>query len=565
MASAGRFESHRFKAMWTSLPVFVISLLISFGSESAFANEQDGLSSDGLGIEIEVPFEEPEGDWVDFETSEGDRYFSQFIASSDRAAVNEYLKAIWAYDSVPINVTFGILFCWEKVCSGRVADSGMQTFTVYALVQDYTELRRACDSDPELWGTQAYFDCANRVGCEAGEGWVSCPTKILEEGASFTIDPADYRVNELAPQAQEILDTTGAVRQEPSAGAATGLEDESVFGLLPRLGPPEEVIRRLALSVGIAIVFVVLALLPTQLINSVLEVHGRAIAARARRLLLRGKNAVADQAPRTKNRLQKTLHAVVVFFLASLMVGFVEPDFGFNVMSLRLFLTGFASFLVINFVAIVLVWLLFRKRAQVEMPHLEVHFSYLAVIAATVLVSRLLALEPVIVFGVVLVIESGRVIAQTGEQIEALNGRLAYASGLLTLALGILTYAGYHGARGALLEGSLSQVALSEFFAIVTIEALATLPVLLLPLTFLPGYHLFRWSKVRWFATFVSSLALFIFVLIPLPDSWASAGVSLALWTFVLVAYSLFAAGFWAFFAAKTRRAEAAKSAIATN
>jgi len=71
---------------------------------------------------------------------------------------------------------------------------------------------------------------------------------------------------------------------------------------------------------------------------------------------------------------------------------------------------------------------------------------------------------------------------------------------------------------------------------------------LLIPVSFLNGGVIFRWSKLRWAAAFVTSVAMFVFLLIPLEESWGQADAA-GPWIFSLIGYSLFAVALWAFFA----------------
>lgn len=549
-----------------------------FAPQISHAEDSPGVPATDDYVYVEIPFEEPSGDWYDLRDPnaprEGPRALSYFVATEDDRQLDAYIDR--SNGEIVIDRIQG-LDCDAGVCSGYVPLGEPELYTVYAIGQDYSDFDQ-CIRNADI-GWEETERCAQQVGCEAtqtGElNWsVVCPVIVLDAVADFSVDPDDYWDESSSsdvgpsnpaetppPPDSPDSDHGEQVDESPVASAdskrwnqAIPAEEETVFSRLPLLGPPDDALQKLAVSTGVAVVFIVAVLLPTQLINSVLEVHGAAIraglAARVRRVF-RGR---AASGPRPVSMWQRWLRALIVFLLASVIVGLVEPGFGLNAMSVRLMVTALLSFLVINFVAIVLVWLLFRKKGAVGMPHLEVHYSYLFIIATTVLVSRFLELEPVVVFGVVLVIEAGRVVAQSARELVELPGRLAFVSSVLTVGLGLATYAGYVWARGAFESGTLVKVALTEFFAIVTIEALATLPVLLLPLTFLPGRDLFRWSKPRWFGSFLVAVALFIFLLVPLPESWASAEVSLLSWSAVLAGYTVFAVGLWAFFATREPR-----------
>jgi hypothetical protein len=440
-----------------------------------------------------------------------------------------------ASNNVDCSESGAVGVCMNGWCSGHF--SGVTTtFALHTVAQNWIQWEAECR--PLMETTQpvggdtftAGRDCSIRVGCQVD----SDPS-----GATLSVYCPFFAS---APLGELIVESESS----DGAGAITSL---------PILGPPEKVVRDLALSAGTAVVLGVLALLPTQLINSTLSANAWVLDRFRRKPKKEGAELQGKQ-----GNTRRVVTAIGAFLLASALVGFVDPDFGTTWQSLEVVALAFGAFVLVNLVGTVMVWLLFRRKSLLDVPSIEVNWGYLVVIAVTVLMSRILGLDPVIVFGAILAIETGKILVKQKREVQKLAGQMEQSAGLSLMTLGFAAWAGYQALELTGVSEPTAIAALKAFLSVVTVETLATLPILLLPLAFLPGSVIFAWSKWRWGVVYLLGLTLFVFVLIPLPDSWSETGQTLGSWSLAIVAYGLFSVVIWAAFAALGSRREAQQS-----
>ncbi len=91
---------------------------------------------------------------------------------------------------------------------------------------------------------------------------------------------------------------------------------------------------------------------------------------------------------------RRWLFLAIGMVLAAFIAGFVDPRFGFNGLSMRLFLTLLATFALFNVGAWAVVTLVLKRLQPDARPALTFHPASLLVVAIAVLLSRLLGLRP---------------------------------------------------------------------------------------------------------------------------------------------------------------------------
>ena len=338
-----------------------------------------------------------------------------------------------------------------------------------------------------------------------------------------------------------------------------------MLSTLPTWGDPGQLAVKAGGAVAFTSVLAILVMLPTHLINSTLDANAALIRRWGARIPWRRKRTYPDSIAGTEEkpadgainparaRLNSLLKSLPVFAAASIITAFVDPSVGLNWLTVRIVLTALLTFLLLNYTAVVLVWWMFRNAATSIVPTVRVRYAYLGVLLLTVIASRALQLQPVIVFGAVLAIETGRVVADVSKQLteNRMRGRIQLSSIGFAVAVGLVGWTLYN-----VFVQSTGQVVVSEFFAALTIEALATLPIVLLPARFMPGASLFAWNRWLWGVTYVVGLTLFAVVLVPMPQSWDSVGVTLFSWATVFIAYCLLAALIWLVFTIASRNSK---------
>jgi hypothetical protein len=226
------------------------------------------------------------------------------------------------------------------------------------------------------------------------------------------------------------------------------------------------------------------------------------------------------------------------FALAAILGAFVDPDFGLNLMSLRLVVTLFLSFLLFNLAA----WTIVRRvavRLQPESdPYLRFRWGSLVLVIVAVLIARLLGLEPGVIFGLV----AGIAYATTLQ--SAKNAVVTIVGSAFGLALALVAWVGYSLLAPAQID-NFAYVFLVEFLAGVTVKGVSTLPLSLLPLGTLDGAKLFGWKKAIWGASYIVGLAAFMLVLATIPKAWGEIPDFLR-WIWIFGAYAVVAIVVWA-------------------
>jgi hypothetical protein len=227
------------------------------------------------------------------------------------------------------------------------------------------------------------------------------------------------------------------------------------------------------------------------------------------------------------------------FALAAILGAFVDPDFGLNLMSLRLVVTLFLSFVLFN----LLTWTIVRRvavRLQPESdPYLRFRWGSLVLVIVAVLVARLLGLEPGVIFGLV----AG--IAYATSLQAAKSAVVTIVGSAVGLGFALIAWIGY-SLLAPLETGNFVVVFLVEFLAGVTVKGVSTLPLSLLPLGNLDGAKLFGWKRLVWAASYVVGLAAFMIVLLTIPKAWGEIPGDFVRWLILFGVYAVVAIVIWA-------------------
>lgn len=228
------------------------------------------------------------------------------------------------------------------------------------------------------------------------------------------------------------------------------------------------------------------------------------------------------------------------FALAAILGAFVDPDFGINLMSLRLIVTLFLSFVLFNLLA----WTIVRRvavRLQPDSdPYLRFRWGSLVLVILAVLVARLLGLEPGVIFGLV----AG--IAYATSLQAAKSAVVTIVGSAIGLGFALVAWIGYSLLLPVEWGDNVAGVFLVEFLAGVTVKGVSTLPLSLLPLGNLDGAKLFGWKKVAWGASYAVGLAAFMIVLLTIPKAWGEIPGDFVKWLILFGVYALVAIVVWA-------------------
>ncbi|UFU07787.1 hypothetical protein [Ruania halotolerans] len=210
----------------------------------------------------------------------------------------------------------------------------------------------------------------------------------------------------------------------------------------------------------------------------------------------------------------------------------------------RLCLAMFLALVTTNGVGVALGWLMgTRYRAQ---PQLTLMPGFLLLTAASVLVSRAFGLEPAILFGVLIMTTFGGALRREQRGVLSAVVCAAFAG------LGGLAWIGY-----GLIDPSTTGFAmefLREYLTTLLTGAIGYCVVALLPLTFLDGQRILRWSKPVWALLYAAVIVLFLLTVVPLPSSWQEASGAALWWCGAFGAFGLASIAIWAWFRIRTPR-----------
>ena len=324
----------------------------------------------------------------------------------------------------------------------------------------------------------------------------------------------------------------------------TGLDDPSVLSGLPTIYLPSGV-QWTYIGAGSLMLMLVVGW-PSTLLNSVVGSRYQSVVHWVTTRFRRTKqDASAPAAPSgapapavRRSRLPGWL-MWPGFALAAILGAFVDPDFGLNLMSLRLVVTLFLSFLLFNLLA----WAIVRRvavRLQPESdPYLRFRWGSLILVILAVLVARLLGLEPGVIFGLV----AGIAYATTLQ--AAKSAVVTIVGSAVGLVLAFLAWIGY-SLLAPLETDDFAIVFLVEFLAGVTVKGVSTLPLSLLPLGNLDGAKLYGWRKAAWGASYAIGLAAFMIVLLTIPKAWGEIPGDFVRWLILFGVYALVAIVAWA-------------------
>lgn len=416
------------------------------------------------------------------------------------------------------------------------------------------------------WGGLPETTCADGSTASAPTGYIysavltaTAGTPCLATGTCPTPTPTPAAAPTVAPAA-----ASGPLRITPHA---VRVSDPSVLSALPTTATaltPANILWAVAATV----VLVLLIAFPTHLLNTATEAGTDRVSEwwRARRRSPSepeaptgvgkgvGTATEADAGDATSARPVDYAGwplAAAGVLAASLISSFVDPSFGFNAASIRVFLSILLSFIL----DAVLGWfllILFVRRAN---PGATARFTFtpasLLIVVVAVLFTRVTGFTPGIVFGLVAGVAFGAIVATADKARQTMIG-LGYS-----FVLAVIGWAGYSAIASTVgAHPAAPVVFVQETLSSMAIGGIAALPIALIPLRGMAGHAVWSWSRWVWGSAYAIGLLGFFVVLMPKPFSWATVGLSLGTWIAIYLAYALIAVALWLVAARPWRRGD---------
>jgi len=297
----------------------------------------------------------------------------------------------------------------------------------------------------------------------------------------------------------------------------------------------------------LTIVFLALLSLPINVVNGVAETNAEVLAARTagigQRFRGRGAGGWVGGLP-----LAPVL--VVAALVSAVLYGFLQPSFGFDESSLALVLGVALAVLVLNSVQR-LSQIAYLSRAFNTGAFLRLLPGFAVVALGCVAVSRLIGLQPGLLLGPLATVGLRQQLPQEDQ------GKALAVSYTSVAVLALVAWFSRSSVLGLFDAATLPGEVFGVAWTTVVVAATETVAFNMIPLRFLDGYQVFKWSKAAWAGLAIFGLYGFVHVLInPTSGGGGFEGRTTYL-GILLVVYLALAAGFWAYFHIRTEAARA--------
>jgi hypothetical protein len=303
---------------------------------------------------------------------------------------------------------------------------------------------------------------------------------------------------------------------------------------------PRTVLNSLLVTAGL----VLLIVFPADLFNATLDENYDEV---------RSWFGLGPRSAKATRPLRQAVALAAFIAFGGVLYGFLSPDFGLNRSSLALVL-GLSVALALITIVFRLPFLLHSKQHHNEWARLKVLPGTALMAVACVGLSRLLGFQPGYLYGLIAGLEFRR-------EADDTTGRLTSLAALTILILGLVTWAARApvAAAAARAGAGFWVVAADACLAAIFVAGLTTLVFSLIPLRFLEGTKVTRWSRKAWVALFAAGLFAFVHILLQQPSSgYVGHTQSNQKWVVIalFVGFGLFSVAFWAYFRFRPARTD---------
>jgi len=347
----------------------------------------------------------------------------------------------------------------------------------------------------------------------------------------IVIDPDDEKVfaGELDHQVffHEAESVTGNPRNDPNS--PTG-----ITGGLPTLAEILSNPLTLCFAAALALALMLLVALPSEILNSTLESN----SGRFGRFFGAVQGAI-DGAAAWFVRVTRTpvVTAVLLVLITATIFGFIDPDFGVDLASIRLVLSLALGLLIITVGASSLTALVVERRWSIR-SEISMQPALLLFAALGVVIARLLEFSPGFLVGLVIGLELAAQ-ATDRQRIRASAVKASFIIGLSVLAW--LVYSVWVALQGETDLGFWGGL-LQDALVAVTAEGLTGVTIALIPIAFTDGKKLFAESKRMWAVLFLVSATAFSLLVLPTALAGQEVG-DIVTWAVVLVVFAIIVFG----------------------
>ncbi|WP_439565453.1 hypothetical protein [Microcella sp.] len=370
-------------------------------------------------------------------------------------------------------------------------------------------------------------------------GGVASPVTIpVSVVAAPVIDPVKETVEFIAPEKTE---TAAAAGDGGTGGGAGDRSDPAAPSAISDSIPTiDRIFRTPLLAVtagGIALAILLLVAFPAELLNSTLASNTRRLGRWYAAIENRVERATEWFASVTRTR---ALAAALLVVLTSLIFGFVDPDYGFDPVSLRMTVSLAIGLFIVTYVAAWISGAIIQRVWSIP-TRVSLQPAALVFAALGVIVARLLEFSPGFLIGLVIGLD---LLTRVGAP-HRVRATLTNIGVMVGLAL--LAWVGFSIASAlATGEPTVAGLLVSDALVATTSEGLTAALAALLPLGFLQGHEIFRRSKLLWAAVFTAVGTLFALIVLPTASGEEGDVADVAFWMLVMVVFAVVTLTLWA-------------------
>ncbi|MGH2739726.1 MAG: FGLLP motif-containing membrane protein [Actinomycetota bacterium] len=293
-------------------------------------------------------------------------------------------------------------------------------------------------------------------------------------------------------------------------------------------------------------------LFPGGLFGSTFEEHYDEIRGWFRRFRRKGGARGAAGAASAAGRGRRGRLSLLVLVTA-LLYGFLSPDFGWNQGSLALFL-GVLGTIILGLIVGEIVSGLYLQRRVGERMTLSLFPWAIVIAGACVLITRAIDFAPGYLYG------SVAAASFTASLSKDLEGRAIAISSAALLTSGLVAWFLWDPVKSAASspDAGLGILVMDAILAAMFVGALEGVLFALIPMSFMDGQKLLKWSRLVWALLFGVSLFLFIQVLLDPGSGYIATSDTVPFFTVLalFVSFALFSIAFWAYFRFRKPRDE---------
>jgi len=335
----------------------------------------------------------------------------------------------------------------------------------------------------------------------------------------------------------------------PGTGGGSGDHNDpgAPSGISGTIAPLQVILQNpsaIAIAGALALALLFLVALPTELLNSSLSSNTTRLG--------RVYGTIDSAMTRAQNWLIKVTHsravvAILLVLIIAVVYGFVDPAFGFNIVSLRLVLSLAIAFFLLSFVASALSRIVIQ-RLWGAMAVVAIQPSIILFAILGVIVARILDFSPGFLVGVAIGLE----LIQASKRVaaRAVFVQIAFVVGLSLVAWIVYSlFTPGNDFFGMLVEDTMVAT---------TAEGLTGALIAVFPLKFLDGRELWDVSKRLWAAAFL--IVAVAFALLVLPTAIAGTNVAdYVTWLIVFAVFGGLSFAVWLIFVRADKKASPAE------